>query len=103
DRDRLSQRLRYLLAFLAVVWLQAISVWYVTVILGLGLVVVAVQYVALRWTGWQGRTMVAAALGGVVLALAMAPIAWPYLVTHRDVGFERVAKDVDITRYADLF
>jgi hypothetical protein len=98
-----SQRVRYLAAFLAVFWLQAISVWYVTVILGLGLVVVGLQYVALRWTGWRGRTIAAAALGGAALAVAMAPIAWPYLVTHHDVGFERAAKDVDVTRYADLF
>ena len=98
-----SQRIRYLAAFLAVLWLEAISVWYVTVILGLGLVAVALQYVALRWAGWRGRTIVAGALGGAALALAMAPIAWPYLVTHHDVGFERAAKDVDVTRYADLF
>ena len=24
-------------------------------------------------------------------------------MTHRDVGFERAVKDVDVTRYADLF
>src|SRR5262249_15163645 len=98
-----SQRIRYLVAFLVVLWLEAISVWYVTIILGLGLAVVALQYAALRWSGWRGRTIVAAALGGVALAVAMAPIAWPYLETHRDTGFERTAKDVDVTRYADLF
>jgi Interleukin-like EMT inducer len=97
------QQVRYLAAFLAVVWLEAISVWYMTVILGFGLVAVLLQYVALRWAGWRGRTVVAAVLGGVALTAATAPIAWPYLVTHRDVGFERVAKDVDVTRYADLF
>ena len=98
-----SQQIRYLAAFLAVVWLEAISVWYVTVILAFGLVAMLIQYVALRWAGWRGRTIVAALLGAVVLAAATAPIAWPYLVTHRDVGFERAAKDVDVTRYADLF
>src|SRR5262249_8819249 len=39
--------------------------------------------------------------GGLLLALA--PVAWPYLVTHRDLGFERGPDDVDVSRYADIF
>src|SRR5262249_29558115 len=97
-----EQRLRHLVALLAVVWLQAISVWYFAVILGLGLGAIALQYAALRWAGWRARTIAAAALGSGALLLALAPVAWPYLVTHRELGFERGPEDVDVSRYADL-
>jgi hypothetical protein len=97
------QRIRHLVAFLTVFWLQAISVWYIAVVLGFGLLMVVPQYVALRWADWRRRTLVAAAIGGGTLLLALAPVAWPYLVTNRTLGFERGPADVDVTRYADVF
>jgi len=96
-----TQRLGPLVAFLAVFWLQAVSVWYYAVILVFGLAVVIVQYAALRWTGWRGRTLAAAAIGGGVLGLALAPVAWPFFVTRRELGFERGLDDV-AERSADV-
>ncbi len=91
-----GQRLRHLVGLLAVFWLQALAVWYYAVILALGLGVVTLQYVALRWRGWRARTVLAAALGGVMLALALAPVAWPFLETRQELGFERGLEEADI-------
>jgi hypothetical protein len=96
-----TQAVRPLLALLAVFWLQAVSVWYYAIILGLGLAVVAVQYAALRWSGWRPRALAAAAAGGGALALALAPVAWPYFVTRRELGYSRGLEDA-VARSADL-
>jgi hypothetical protein len=82
---------RYLAGFVLVFWLQAISVLYYGVILA----VVAVQYAALRWTGWRLRPLLLAAAGAVVLALLMAPVARPFLTTQRELGFERTLAEID--------
>lgn len=97
-----TQRVRYLLGLLLVFWLQAVAVWYYAVILGCGLVVVVLQYAALRWAGWRLRAMAAAGVGGGALLLALAPVAWPFFVTRRELGFERSLGDVDSSRFADL-
>jgi hypothetical protein len=81
-----SQRARYLAVFGLVFWLQAISVLYYAVILGCALAVVALQYAALRWSGWRARTPLMAAVGGVALGLALAPVMWSFLVTRRELG-----------------
>lgn len=91
-----GQRLRHLAGLLAIFWLQAVAVWYYAVILGLGLGVVALQYVALRWRGWRARTILATALGGVMLALALAPVAWPFFQTRQELGLERSLKEAEI-------
>lgn len=91
-----GQRLRHLAGLLAVFWLQALAVWYYAVILGLGLGVLALQYVALRWSDWRARTVLAAALGGALLALALAPVAWPFFETRQELGFERGLEEADI-------
>ena len=96
-----TQRLRYLVAFLAAFWLQAIAVWYFAVILGLGLVVVALSFALRRWSGWRPATLLAAGIGGVALAVALAPVAWPFFVTRRELGLERSATDA-LDRSADL-
>ena len=89
-----SQRARYLVVFGLAFWLQAISVLYYAVILACGLAVVAVQYAALRWTGWRARTPLVAAAGGGALGVALAPVMWPFLVTRRELGFERRLSEV---------
>ncbi len=96
-----EQRTRYLLALLAVFWLQAVAVWYYAVILAFGLAVIALQYAALRWCGWRPRTFVASALGGGALALALLPVARPFFVTRRELGFERGLADA-VGRSADV-
>ena len=89
-----SQRPRDLALFCLVFWLQAISVLYYAVIVGFGLVVVALQYLALRWSGWRLRTPLIAAAGGVGLGLALAPVLLPFTVTRRELGFERSLNEV---------
>jgi hypothetical protein len=89
-----SQRLRDLALFCLVFWLQAISVLYYTVIVGFGLIVVAIQYTALRWSGWRLRTPATAAAGGVALGVALAPVMLPFTVTRRELGFERSLNEV---------
>ena len=88
-----TQRLRYLAAFLVVFWLQAIAVWYFAVILGMGLVVLTLSYALRRWSGWRPTALLAAGVGGVVLAAALAPVAWPFFVTRRELGLERAPAD----------
>ncbi len=96
-----GQRIRHLVAFLAAFWLQAIAVWYFAVILGMGLVVLALSYALRRWSGWRPATLLAAGAGGVALGVAMAPVAWPYFVTRRELGLERSAADA-LGRAADV-
>jgi hypothetical protein len=98
-----TQRVRLLALLLAAFWLQAVAVVYYGVILGAGLTVLAVEYVLLRWRGWRLGTLVTGTLGAAVLGLALAPIAWPYLVTRRELGLERSLGDATSTGYsADL-
>ena len=59
-----------------------------------GLAVLAVQYVALRWSDWRPRALGEAAAGGLALAGALLPVAWPFFVTRRELGFERGIRDV---------
>jgi Interleukin-like EMT inducer/6-pyruvoyl-tetrahydropterin synthase related domain len=89
-----SQRPRDLALFCLVFWLQAISVLYYAVIVGFGLGVVALQYVALRWSGWRRSTPVTIAVGGVGLGVALAPVMLPFTVTRRELGFERSLNEV---------
>jgi hypothetical protein len=84
-----AQRPRHLVAFLVAFWLQAVAVWYFAVILGCGLVVLALSYALRRWSGWRPATLFAAIVGGAVLAVALAPIAWPFFVTRAELGLER--------------
>jgi hypothetical protein len=96
-----TQRLRHLLAFLVAFWLQAIAVWYFAVILGVGLVVLALGYALRRWSGWRPAAVLAAGAGGVALAAALAPVAWPFFVTRKELGLERAAADA-LDRSADV-
>jgi hypothetical protein len=90
-----SQRPRDLALFCVAFWLQAISVLYYAVILTFGLGVIALQYAALRWSGWRARTPLVAAVGGAALALAVAPVMRPFMVTRRELGFQRTLSEVE--------
>jgi Interleukin-like EMT inducer len=96
-----TQRPRDLVFLLAIFWVQAVAVWYYAVIGGLALLVVALHYAALRWVGWRPRALGQAAAGGVALAVALAPVAWPFFVTRRELGFERGLGEVS-ERAADV-
>lgn len=88
-----TQRLRHLGLFLAVFWLQAIAVWYFAVILGLGLGILALAVFLQRWSDLRLTTLLAAGAGGLGLGLALTPVAWPFFVTHRELGLERSMGD----------
>jgi hypothetical protein len=96
-----TQRPRYLLAFLVAFWLQSIAVWYFAVILGCGLAVLATSYVLRHWSGWRPRTILAAVAGGVTLAAGLAPVAWPFFTTRRELNLERNVGDA-LGRSADV-
>jgi hypothetical protein len=89
-----SQRARYLALFCVTLWLQAISVLYYAVILAGALGLVALQYAALRWSGWRVRTLLLAAAGALALGVALSPVLQPFLVTRRELGFERRLSEV---------
>jgi hypothetical protein len=84
-----AQRPRDLLVLLLAFGLQAVAVWYFAVILGCGLVVLALAFTLRRWTGWRLRAVAAAGGGGVLLLAALLPVAWPFVVTSRELGLER--------------
>jgi hypothetical protein len=96
-----TQRAWYLIAFLVTFWLQAIAVWYFAVILGSGLVVLALSYALRHWSGWKWRTVLASMAGMVVLGVALAPVAWPFFVTRAELGLARNAGDA-VGRSADV-
>src|SRR5262249_32152182 len=97
-----SHRPRHLAAFLLVFWLQAIAVWYFAVILGIGLAVLTVQVLALRWTRWRLSTLLSLGVGGVLLGAALSPVAVPYSVPRQELGLQRGLGAIDESRYADL-
>jgi hypothetical protein len=102
-----DQRPRHLVAALAVFWAQAVAVQYYTVILGLGLAMVALQCLALRWPLWRARTFVMAVAGPVALSVALAPTLLAYALTRRELGVERSLDDAtirsaDVLTYFDL-
>jgi hypothetical protein len=96
-----TQRARDLWGFVVVFWLQAIAVWYFAVILGCGLVILATSYVLRHWSGWRLRTVLDAGAGGVALAVGLAPVAWPFFTTRRELQLERSVNDA-LDRSADV-
>ena len=102
-----DQRPRHLIAALAVFWAQAVAVQYYTVILGLGLAMVALQSFALRWPLWRARTFAMAATGPLILGVGLAPTLLAYALTRRELGAERTLEDAtirsaDVLAYFDL-
>ena len=101
-----TQRARYLGVLLAIFWIQAASVWYYAIILGFGLVAVALQVLALRWSGWRPRALLAGAGGVAALGLCLWPVARPYFQTRRELGFQRglgeaVRRSADVLSYLE--
>ncbi len=97
-----TQRARWLGSALGGVAIQGLTSWYYTILLGLGLATVTVAYACLRWRGWRGRALAGLAGGAATVAALLAPLAWPYVVLRRELGFERSLDEV-VSHYADLF
>jgi Interleukin-like EMT inducer len=89
-----TQRGCWLAGALAGLTLQGLTTWYYTIILGLALVALALGFLCLRWRDWAGPRMLGAlALGGAGVGLVLGPVAWPYVVTRRELGYERHLDD----------
>jgi hypothetical protein len=69
---------------------QGLTTWYYTIILGLGLVTLTIGFLCLRWRGWRwGADLAALAVAAALVGAVLLPFALPYLVVHRELGFER--------------
>jgi len=89
-----TQTWRWLAVALAGLTLQGLTTWYYTIILGVALVTLTLGFLCLRWRDWAWRPMLGAlALGGAGVGLALGPVAWPYVVVRRELGFERHLDD----------
>ena len=95
------QRIRDLTLALFFVWCQMVSVLYFGILLVLLLAMFTLGFLLLRPKGWRPRSLVAAIIGGIALALAVLPVAAPYLETRGEMGFERSLEDA-AQRPADL-
>jgi hypothetical protein len=96
------QEFRWLAVASAALAIQGMTSWYYTIILGFGLATVTLGFVCLRWRGWHlGRDLAALVGGGVGVAVVLLPIAWPYALIHRELGYERDLSQTS-QHYADL-
>lgn len=95
------QQYRYLVCALALVWIQAITIWYGGIPLTLLLCLFTLGFLLLRPGGWRVRTPLALVWGGAALVVALLPVAWPYFQVTKELGFERSLADVNHYR-ADL-
>ncbi len=95
------QRSRYLLVALALLWMQAITIWYAGIPLALLLFLFAVVFLMLRPSGWRIQTVFAGLVGVVFFVIAVLPVALPYLQAARELGLERTLDDVNYYR-ADM-
>jgi hypothetical protein len=95
------RRPRDLVWSLVFVWCQLVTVIYfgVPLVLMLGLLTVGV--LLLRPRGWRPGTALVGLAGVAALAVAYFPVAWPYLVAQREMGFERSLAEAGV-RAADL-
>jgi hypothetical protein len=96
------QESRWLTVALAAFAIQGMTSWYYAVILSSGLAILTIGFVCLRWRGWYaGRDLAALGIGSVGVGVVLLPVAWPYLLLHRELGFERDLGETS-THYADL-
>jgi len=97
---------RDLAVAVALIWCQAVSVWYFGIFLGLLTAGLTLGFLFLRWRALSLRKLGLAAVAALVLVLALLPVAWPYLETRQELGFERTLADAarrpaDLLSYAD--
>ena len=95
------QRPRDLWRVVGLVWLQTITIWYGGIPLVALLLVATLGFLLLRPGGWKPRSFVWMLAAGVVLILALLPIALPYMQVRSELGLERNLETV-VTFRADL-
>ena len=94
---------RWLTVALGGLVLQGLTTWYYTIILGIALVGLGLGFLCLRWRDWAwGRRLGHLGVGGIAVGLVLLPVAWPYVIVHRELGFERGVGET-AAHSADLF
>jgi hypothetical protein len=90
-----TQRTRYLVATLALVWVEALASMYYAIILGLCLAVLALLHLVSRPRAWSWSLARDGALGLAALGLALAPFIIPYAQNRSELGMERALDQGD--------
>jgi hypothetical protein len=94
-----TQEPRWLVGAIAGLTLEGLTSWYYAVILSLGLIVLGVGFVCLRWRGWTWkRDLTMLLVGGACAGIVLFPFALPYLTVRRELGFERNLGDTVMHR-----
>jgi len=96
-----SCHLKPLLITIFLITIQAASIWYGAVPLGLVLGLLLIVYVFMRPGLWIVNAGWRLALGALLLAAMVAPVALPYFRTHAEMAFVRELSEVNKFR-ADL-
>jgi hypothetical protein len=84
-----TQRARYLIATLAMLWIEALASMYYAIILGLCLATLALLHFVARRGAWNWRIVRRGVIGLTVLGLALAPFLVPYVQNRSELGMER--------------
>jgi hypothetical protein len=84
-----TERTRYLVATLTLLWVEALASMYYAIILGLSLAVVALLHFAARVYAWNWRLVLKGGIGVAALGLALAPFIVPYAQNRSELGMER--------------
>jgi hypothetical protein len=90
-----TRRTRYLVATLALVWVEALASMYYAIILGLCLAVLALLHLVSRPRAWSWSVARDGALGLAALGLALAPFIIPYTQNRSELGMERALDQGD--------
>ena len=84
-----TQRARYLVATVALLWVEALASMYYAIILGLSLAVVSLLHLVARAYTWNWRLVLKGGIGVAALGLALAPFIIPYAQNRSELGMER--------------
>jgi len=84
-----TQRTRYLVATLALLWVEALASMYYAIILGLCLAALALLHLVARAHTWSWRVVLRGVIGLAALGLALAPFIVPYAQNRSELGMER--------------
>jgi uncharacterized membrane protein YfhO len=84
-----TQRPRYLVAALALLWVEALASMYYAIILGLCLATLTLLHLVARAPTWSWRLVRDVAIGLAALGLTLVPFIVPYAQNRSELGMER--------------
>ncbi len=84
-----TRRPRYLVATLALVWVEALASMYYAIILGLCLATLTLLHLVARAPTWSWRLVRDVAIGLAALGLTLVPFIVPYAQNRSELGMER--------------